>query len=333
MKGDLDQLITSGEYSPTTFNIAFLMHTLFRGEDEEDAAADQSFLAMDRKALQARASAATAVAIACPRRRPHSPLPSRPRRARSPPSFGMLEAEPDRKGLFIGLGAAAGVLPSSVLSYFAFFRSKGPSQTETAAREQLAKMQQEQQAMSAKLKSLEDEKSQLAAQVENAKTTEEKQKAQKALEEAQKKLQAQKDEQKRLATPQPCFPPPRRRRPPAPSQVARDPSRHPRRPLRRRRRRAAALPSAPPPPARAPAPAAAETNVKPGDFVEMWGLDVKPKQINDLRVDTPSAARQTPQARSMWRSPSTRRAKSRAPRSSRASARISGSTGPARRRP
>ena len=26
--------------------------------------------------------------------------------------------------------------------------------------------------------------------------------------------------------------------------------------------------------------------------MELWGVDVKPKQINELRVDTPSAARQ-----------------------------------------
>jgi TonB family protein len=51
-----------------------------------------------------------------------------------------------------------------------------------------------------------------------------------------------------------------------------------------------------PPPAPAPeestAPPAVESKVKAGDFVELWGVDVKPKQLNELRVDMPSAARQ-----------------------------------------
>jgi len=212
------------------------------------------------------------------------------------------EPPPNRKGLFIGLGVAAGVLAIVVLSYFAFFREKGPSQAETAAKEQLAKMQKEQAEMSARLKSLEDEKSQLASQVANAKTTEEKQKAQKALEDTQKKLQAQKEEQKRLADQAAAAaaanPAPTEKAPP-PAQVAEKiaapaPSTAP----------ATAAPAtagtppppdkaapAPPPPTPAPAPAAAaEATVKPGDFVEMWGVDVKPKQINDLRVSPPSAA-------------------------------------------
>jgi TonB family protein len=304
MKGDLDQLITSGEYSPTTFNIAFLMHTLFRGEDEADTAADQSFLAVDREAFKpAPPPPPPPVPTAAPEA--PKPLPKQvPPREEPAPTFGMLDEEPppNRKGLFIGLGVAAGVLAIVVLSYFAFFREKGPSQAETAAKEQLAKMQKEQAEMSARLKSLEDEKSQLASQVANAKTTEEKQKAQKALEDTQKKLQAQKEEQKRLADQAAAAaaanPAPTEKAPP-PAQVAEKiaapaPSTAP----------ATAAPAtagtppppdkaapAPPPPTPAPAPAAAaEATVKPGDFVEMWGVDVKPKQINDLRVSPPSAA-------------------------------------------
>jgi TonB family protein len=304
MKGDLDQLITSGEYSPTTFNIAFLMHTLFRGEDEADTAADQSFLAMDREAFKpAPPPPPPPVVVTAPEAPKPAPKPAPPREEPAP-SFGMLDEEPppDRKGLFIGLGVAAGVLAIVFLSYFAFFREKGPSQAETAAREQLAKMQKEQAEMSARMKSLEDEKAQLASQVANAKTTEEKQKAQKALEDTQKKLQAQKDEQKRLADQAAAAAAAapaagEKAPPPTPSQVAdkAPASPPPTTPAAPPTTTAGTQPppekaAAPSPaPASAPAPAA-EATVRPGDFVEMWGLDVKPKQINDLRVNTPSAA-------------------------------------------
>lgn len=287
MKSDLDQLISSGEYSPTTFNIAFLMHTLFRGEDEEDAAADQVFLALDRTPFKPAPPPPEPPKAATEPPR-SAGIPPQPPSSNEAPSFGM-EPEPDRKGLFIGIGAAAVVLLVAVLGYFAFFRTKGPSPAETAAQQELAKLQQEQQAMSAKLKALEDEKAQLAAQVENAKTTEEKKKAQTALEEAQKRLQAQKDEQKKLAAATVAVPPapaPKEASVPAPTKT--EPAPTPATP-------SPGLPAAASPAAPAensPAPAGPESKVKAGDFVDLWGVDVKPKQLNELRVDTPSAARQ-----------------------------------------
>ena len=50
LKNDLDGLVTSGEYSPTTFNIAFLMHSLFRGEDESENVLEKQLAAIDREA-------------------------------------------------------------------------------------------------------------------------------------------------------------------------------------------------------------------------------------------------------------------------------------------
>ena len=299
VKADLDHLITSGEYSPTTFNIAFLMHTLFRGEDEADAKADQEFQALDREAFRPAAP----------------PPPPTPPQASSPPSapvparevppavedstFGM-EPEASKKGLYLGIGVAAAVVLVAVLAYLAFLKPKGPSQAETAAQEQVAKLQKEQQAMAAKLKALEDEKAQLASQVTNAKTADEKAKAQKALEEAQKKLQAQKEEQRLLAaTSSPAAPP----APPATSsakasmpeakltQAQAVPA--PASPQPATAPPAAPVLSAAPPTSQAPPePVPAQAAVKPGDFVELWGVDVKPKQLNELRVDMPSAARQ-----------------------------------------
>lgn len=287
MKSDLDQLISSGEYSPTTFNIAFLMHTLFRGEDEEDAAADQAFQTLDRTPFKPAPEPPKPVTVpSVPPPPVRLPTPAHP--SDEAPSFGM-EPEPDRKGLFIGIGAAGVVLLVAVLAYFAFFRTTGPSPAEKAAQQELAKLQQEQQAMSVKLKALEDEKAQLAAQVENAKTTEEKQKAQKALEEAQKRLQAQKDEQKKLAATTAAAPPapaPKEVAVPAPAKTEPAPPTAAPSPVL-----AGAGPSAAPAES-LPAPAAQESKVKAGDFVDLWGVDVKPKQLNQLKVDTPSAARQ-----------------------------------------
>ncbi len=308
MKADLDQLIASGEYSPTTFNIAFLMHTLFRGEDEADTAADQSFLSVDRESFKPAPPPPPPPAPVVEASRP-APKPAPPREEPAP-TFGMLEEEPppSRKGLIIGLAAAAGIVAIVVLSYFAFFREKGPSQAEIAAKEQLAKMLKDQQEMTVRMKALEDERASLASQVANAKTTEEKQKAQKALEDTQKKLQAQKEEQKRLAdqtaAAAAAAPAPTEKAPaPAPAQVAEKapppatppapgttPSAAPA--TQPSPEKSAPAPSSPAP-AQPPAPSgapASEAAVKPGDFVEMWGLDVKPKQISDLRVSPPSAA-------------------------------------------
>lgn len=298
VKADLDQLITSGEYSPTTFNIAFLMHTLFRGEDEADAKADQEFEALDREAFRPSAPPPppTPPQVSSP---PPAPIPIR----QAPPAveeatFGM-EPEASKKGLYIGIGVAAAVILVAVLSYLAFFKPKGPSQAETAAQEQVAKLQKEQQAMAAKLKALEDEKAQLASQVTNAKTADEKAKAQKALEEAQKKLQAQKEEQRLLAATSSAAPP----TPPATSsakpsvpeaKLTQAPAvPPPASPQPATAPPAATGPSAAPPASQTPPePAPAQAAVKPGDFVELWGVDVKPKQLNELRVDMPSAARQ-----------------------------------------
>ena len=299
MKADLDQLITSGEYSPTTFNIAFLMHTLFRGEDESDAAADKEFLGLDREKFRPAPPP------------PPPPEPAPVQRPASPPlaqaeeetlGFG-LEPEKSKKGLFIGIGVAAAVLVLAVLVYMAFFKKAGPSATETAAQEQLAKLQKEQQAMASKLKTLEDEKAQLASQVTNAKTADEKAKAQKALDEAQKKLQAQKEEQKRLADTAAATqanslqastaakPPAVSSPPPSATAPGPTPSSAPVTPASNQPAPPVAATATPPPPS-APQSAPVPEKTKAGDFVELWGVDAKPKQINQLRVDMPTVARQ-----------------------------------------
>ncbi len=307
MKGDLDQLITSGEYSPTTFNIAFLMHSLFRGEDEADASTDETMRTLDRAPYhpepEPKPEPAPAIQAA-----PAPPAPIESRPVASPPAeestFG-LEPEPSRKGLFIGLGAAAALLVVVGLVYVAFFRPRGPSKAEIQAQQQLAQISAErsqlkaqQEEMNKKIQDLQQERDSLLQKSQTAKTTAEKAQAQKALEEAQKRLKAQQEAQRQLTE--------SGGRPAEGSTQSAAPAKE----------------SAPPPPAQTPAgskgspsagtpsptapgapaepatgspgtsPAVAKTGaeaspakqVKAGDFVELWAVDARPKQIGELSI-------------------------------------------------
>jgi TonB family protein len=293
LKSDLDQLITSGEYSPTTFNIAFLMHSLFRGEDEAESNADQALVQLDRTPFKPKPAPREAPAERPPLTRPTPPTP-----AVDAPTFGV-EPEPSRKGLYIGIGAAAIVIVMAVLGYFAFLKPRGPSQAEIQAQEELRKLQAQQAEMAQRMKSLEDERNQLAQQVTSAKTDEERAKAKKALEDAQKKIDAQKEEQARLAAASPAP-----AKPPSPGPASVPPS-----PAASAPQPATAAPAgqspqpqpggSPPPPqpsgGSAPPPAESEPSeppkVKPGDFVELWAVDLKPQRQGDLKVTVTPAAR------------------------------------------
>ncbi|MGA9751692.1 MAG: TonB family protein [Acidobacteriota bacterium] len=304
MKGDLDQLIASGKYSPTTFNIAFLMHSLFRGEDEADASADEAMRTLDRAPYHPKSEPKPEPAPAAPA--PPAPIESQP--PASPPveesTFG-LEPEPSRKGLFIGLGAAAALLVVVGLVYVAFFRPRGPSKAEIQAQQQLAQISAErsqlkaqQEEMNKKIQDLQQERDALLQKSQTAKTTAEKAQAQKALEEAQKRLKAQQEAQRQLTesgsrpaggSTQPAAlakesaaPPPA----PAPAGSKGSPSAGTTSP---------AAPESPAEPATAPpgtSPVAAKTGAeappakqtKAGDFVELWAVDARPKQIGELSI-------------------------------------------------
>ncbi len=295
-KEQVDLLITSGEYSPTTFNIAFLMHSLYRGEDEAEDAADKAFLALDRRPYEAQAAPAPAPA-------PAGVEGEGAPRAVPEPSFSAAEeareekASPaGRKTLWMGVAAAAAVVVVGG-GIFLALRSRGPSPEELAARQKLEALEKEralfqaqQEEMARRMKALEEEKAALADQVSKAKTAEEKARAQKALEEAQQRLKAQEEERRRLeeaarkteapktapssaAAP---APEPAPAAPPAVSPAVESPATE------------AASPKVPEPPPAAPAPA----KVRAGDFVELWAVDIKPKQTNSLQLDVTSPARQ-----------------------------------------
>lgn len=300
-KADLDELITSGEYSPSTFNMAFLMHTLFRDEDEAEAAKDQGWLAMDRSPFLTPAAPPEPEAAPeppKPKKRMYVPPPVQ-EPATPEPSFAV-EEEPSRKGLWISLGATVVVVVIAVLSYLAFGRKSGPSQEEIQAQidarvaAERANIQKEQQELATKLEAAQKEKEALEQQASQARTADEKAKAQKALEETQRKIEAQKQEQAALnqkaataaagATPphtapaEPPKAPPTSTSTPPPVTPSPQPATTPSEPATVQPEPAAAVP-------------AASAGVKAGDFVEIFAVDVKPKEVQGLKVEY------TPQAR------------------------------------
>ena len=226
------------------------------------------------------------------------------------PSFGMdVQEEAPRKGLWIGLGVAGALILLAALGWFAFMRPRGPSKAELQAQEELKRLQAQQTEMAQKMKSLEEERNQLASQVTNAKTEEDRKKAQRALEETQRRLQAQQEEQQRLAASpspvsdkKPAPPPPAQgqaAQPPASTAGSTPPGAAPQ--GAPDKSAPSAQPSAPPPSEAAPqeqAPAPAAT--KAGDFVELWAVDVKPKQLGDIRIDATPMARQNRLSGTIW---------------------------------
>ncbi len=315
LKGDLDQLIASGEYSPTTFNVAFLMHSLFRGEDEAEGEADKVFAATDRSAFRPKPEPAQAPPSppAEPEPAPEAAAPKEPAPASPPPAGPLTESEEPRgshKGLFIGIALAVIVVIAGVVIWLSMPSApKGPSPDELKAQAQLKKIAEEraqfeasQKAMAAKLKALEDQKKDLEDQVSRAKTNAEKRRAQKALEDARKKLEAQQEEQKKMVKAPP-------EAPPATSESAPEnmPENAPEKPSSQTTQdnpaatasQASNAPSGQPAnapavsPANAPAtPAAAKKPaVKAGDEVPLWAVDARPKPLNKFHMTVTELAR------------------------------------------
>jgi TonB family protein len=160
-------------------------------------------------------------------------------------------------------------------------------------------LKQAQEDLAAKLKAAEDEKEALQKQVATAKTAEERQRAQKALDENQRRLQAQQEEQKRLAAAAPAAPatsspktPPGEGASPASANVSAQGGPAPS-PSTSETDTSTPGPSSSTPAKETPAsPTPAPAKVKLGDLVELWGVDVRPKQLNDIRIDATPGARQ-----------------------------------------
>jgi len=298
-KADLDALITSGEYSPSTFNMAFLMHTLFRDEDEAEARKDSGWLALDRSAFQPAPPAPSAETPEKPKAKRRFVMPPPVVEDVTQANFTVAE-EPSKKGLWISLAATGVVVLILVLLYLAFVRKSGPdeaairAQYEAKLNAERAELKKEQEELARKLEAAQQEKAALEAKAAGAKTADERTQAQKALEEAKKKIEAQRQqaaalEQKAAAVPAAGSPPtgeppkttavPPPVTAPPPGEVA------------------AGAPStpgtsiAPPevtPPSATPSGGAA---VRPGDFVELFAVSVRPREVQGLKVEY------TPQAR------------------------------------
>jgi TonB family protein len=169
---ELERVLYDGEYSPTTFNMAFFMHTLFREENDRDATAmkaeqSDNYLAYTAAGESLRSGATRVEHL-----------------------DGHDEAQVSQKNstLLIGGGIAAVVILG--LGYIFFGRTKvDPAMQKQLAELQLLKVQIEQQKsdLDAKAKSEADNTVKLQKQLSETKSVEEKVKLQKQLDEAQQR--------------------------------------------------------------------------------------------------------------------------------------------------
>lgn len=282
MKADLDELVNSGEYSPSTFNTAFLIHTLYRDQDEKDAERDERLLIIDRKPFEPKPE----------KKLPKPPPPPPPAERETPPSTFGLEAEPEpenRKRMFIGIGAVAAVIVISVIAWLAFSGGADRKKEQKAREEETQKMkalEEQNKQLKEQLDRLQNETKQKEEQVAQAKTPEEKAAAQKALDEAKKKLDEAQKVAQEVKKPAPAEAKPAAPAPAQPQPAAAQPApgENPSEPEKK--------PESPPEPQPAAPEQPSAQAVKQGDFVEYISLDVRPQQVNKVEPDYPPLARQ-----------------------------------------
>ena len=167
---ELERVLYEGEYSPTTFNMAFFMHTLFREENDRDVTAmkaeeGDNYLAYTAAGESMRSGA-----------------------TRVDHMDGVAEAPPSQKSplLLMGGGLVAAVVILG-LGYLYFGRPKeDPALQKQMAELQLLKTQMEQQKadVDAKSKAQSEKTAQLQKQLTETKSAEEKLKIEKQLEES-----------------------------------------------------------------------------------------------------------------------------------------------------
>ncbi|HEY2291766.1 MAG TPA: TonB family protein [Thermoanaerobaculia bacterium] len=116
----LSKLMIDGSFSPTTFNLAFFMHSLFRDEIERESQEIQAEKTLELSARPAVAAATVAVPAPAQDLRETTGV----REATWPGTRAQVakEAEPSRKGMWIGLAAAA-VVAVGVGGWLFFGRS------------------------------------------------------------------------------------------------------------------------------------------------------------------------------------------------------------------
>ncbi len=119
----LSKLMIDSNFSPTTFNLAFFMHNLFRDEIERES---QEIQAEKTLALPVRPAAPAAVPVAATAATQDLREATGVREATWPGTRAQVakQAEPSKKGLWIGIAAAALVVLGAG-GWFLFGRSSG----------------------------------------------------------------------------------------------------------------------------------------------------------------------------------------------------------------
>ncbi|HEU4951991.1 MAG TPA: TonB family protein [Holophagaceae bacterium] len=249
---ELERVLYDGDYSPTTFNMAFFMHTLFREENDRDTAAIKSEQADNFTAYTAAGEA----------------LRSGAARAQHIEGFEQEEEKSKNKTLVVG-----GVLALVVVGVGAFVFMNRPKGVDPAVQAQLVELQrmkaeldQQKADLEAQSNQAQQKQQQLQQQLQTTTSAAEKAALQKQLEEATKKQQelearrqkvaaaAQQAEQKteqiaKVAKVEPPPPAPAPKQPSAPAQV----------PTQAPTQAQAPTPAAPTP--AAPAPSAVQSEV------------------------------------------------------------------------
>jgi TonB family protein len=120
----LSKLMIDGSFSPTTFNLAFFMHNLFRDEIERESQEIQAEKALELPARPAPTAAPVAMPAAAQDLRETTGV----REATWPGTRAQVakEAEPAKKGLWIGIAAAA-LVALGAGGWFLFGRSSEPA--------------------------------------------------------------------------------------------------------------------------------------------------------------------------------------------------------------
>ena len=172
--GELERVLYDGDYSPTTFNMAFFMHTLFREENERDSAAIKSEQADNFTAFTAAGDA----------------LRSGATRSQHIEGFDEEEAKGKNKGLLIGVGV--GVLLLAGFGIYSFAGSQRSAETQklmVQLQQQKALLDQQKADLDAQTTAETQKQQQLQQQLQSTTSVSEKAALQKQLEEAQKKQQ------------------------------------------------------------------------------------------------------------------------------------------------
>jgi protein TonB len=185
---ELERVLYDGEYSPTTFNMAFFMHTLFREENDRDSTAMKAEQSDNYLAYTAAGDSLRSGATRVEHLDGHS------------------EAQASQKNTTLLIGGSIAAVVVLGLGYMFFGRSKvDPAVQKQLAELQLLKVQIEQQKsdLDAKAKAESENTAKLQKQLSETKSVEEKVKIQKQLEESQQRKldleRQQKQAEQRLA--------------------------------------------------------------------------------------------------------------------------------------